>query len=145
MFSSSKSLTKIENLQKRALRFLLNDYTSTYENLLEQANRSTMNVNRLRILCIEIYKTINSLNPSFMKNIFKLRERSKPTREQYKLNLDIPKHNQVTYGSKSLRLFGPKIWNSLPYHLKSAANLKSFKSMIKNWNGTSCNCIVCTK
>ena len=27
-----------------------------------------MNINRLRSLCIEIYKTINGLNPSFMKN-----------------------------------------------------------------------------
>ena len=30
-FSSAQSLNKIENLQKRALRFLLNDYDSLYE------------------------------------------------------------------------------------------------------------------
>ena len=32
-FSSAQSLNKIENLQKRALRFLLNDYDCTYEDL----------------------------------------------------------------------------------------------------------------
>ena len=35
-FCSAQSLNKIENLQKRALRFLLNDYDSTYEDLLEK-------------------------------------------------------------------------------------------------------------
>ena len=76
-----------------------------------------MNVNRLRILCIEIYKTINNLNPEFMRDLFSLRETNRLTREKYMLNLSLPVHNQVTFGSKSLRVFGPKVWNSLPYHI----------------------------
>ena len=74
MFSTAASLKKIENLQKRALRFLYNNYQLTYEELLDKANSLTMNVKRLRFLCVEIYKTINNLNPSFMKHIFELRE-----------------------------------------------------------------------
>ena len=35
--------------------------------------------------------------------------------------------NQVTYGTKSLGNFGPKIWNSLLHHAKSAENLEAFK------------------
>ena len=35
MFASSKSLTKIENLHKRALRFMLDNYSSSYERILE--------------------------------------------------------------------------------------------------------------
>ena len=35
-FSSRKSINKIENIQKRALRFLLNDYSSDYETLLKK-------------------------------------------------------------------------------------------------------------
>ena len=31
MFSSAKPLNRIENLQKKAVRFLLNGYESTYE------------------------------------------------------------------------------------------------------------------
>ena len=33
MFSSASSLKKIENLQKRSLRFLRNDYEISYEEL----------------------------------------------------------------------------------------------------------------
>ena len=41
-----------------------------------------MNVNRLRILCIEIYKTINNLNPEFMRDLFSLRETSRLIRKK---------------------------------------------------------------
>ena len=77
MFSSASSLKKIENLQKRALRFLYNDYEIPYEELLLKSDRATMNINRLRILCTEIYKTINNLNPEFMRDLFSLRETSR--------------------------------------------------------------------
>ena len=46
MFSSASSLKKIENLQKRAQRFLYNDYEISYEELLLESDRATMNVNR---------------------------------------------------------------------------------------------------
>ena len=117
MFSIASSLKKIENLQKRSLRFLYNDDEILYEELLLKSDRATMNVNRLRLLCIEIYKTINNVNPEFMKHLFSLRKTSRLIREKYILNLNIPVHNQVTFGSKSLRVFGPKVWNSLPYHI----------------------------
>ena len=53
MFSNATSLKKIENLQKRALRFLYNNYQLTYEELLDKANSSTMNVKRLRFICVD--------------------------------------------------------------------------------------------
>ena len=42
-FSSAQSLSKIENLQKRALRFLLNDYDSTCKDL-EKSGYPNMNL-----------------------------------------------------------------------------------------------------
>ena len=61
IFSTAKSLNKIESVQKRALRFLYNNYSREVET----------SVYRLKILCVEIYKTINKLNPEFLNNIFK--------------------------------------------------------------------------
>ena len=118
-FSSAQSLNKIENLQKRALRFLFNDYDSTYEDLLEKSGYPNMNLRRQRTLCIEIYKTLNKLNPGYMNDIFKLRNTDRLTQEKYKLNLEISKPNQTTFGTRSLKSYGPKIWNSLPYHIKT--------------------------
>ena len=40
---------------------------------------------RLRSLCIEIYKTINNINPMYMDETFKLRKASRAVRSNYKL------------------------------------------------------------
>ena len=145
MFSNTTSLKKIENLQKRALRCLYNNYLLSYEKLLDKANSSTMNVKRLRFLCVQIYKAINSQNSSFMKQIFELQEPNRSVREKYLLNLNIPNFSQVTFGKKSLRIFGPKTCKSLPYHIKSSKNLESFKTVIKNQDGVNCKRVICKK
>ena len=75
-----------------------------------------------------------------MSNIFKIKENKRLVREHYKLNLETPKWNQVTFGAKSWKVYGPKVWNSLPFHIKTPENLIQFKSLIKNWNGNSCSC-----
>ena len=90
-----------------------------------------MDVRRLRSLCVEIYKKLNDLNPSFMNSIFELKINSREVRDKYKVNLDIPKWNQRTFCYKSLKVLGPKIWNNLPYHVKSSDNLDTFKNLLK--------------
>ena len=103
MFSSKRSLNEIKNLQKRALRFVLDDYTSSYVLLLEKSGKPSMNLLSERHLCIEVYSTFNSLGPCFMQELFKLRETNRNVRN--KLNLDIPVVNEVTYGTKNLDVY----------------------------------------
>ena len=108
MFSHAKSLKKIEALQKRVLCFLCNNYNTLLKEILKKSGKVCIEVNRLRYLFIEIYKSINNNNPSFMKQVFQLRETNRTVRNQYKLNLSVPKVNQVSYG-ENLRFYGPKI------------------------------------
>ena len=61
-----------------------------------------MKVNRLRSLCVEIYKLVNNINPTYMNEIFKLRKISTADCSNHKLNLDVPAINQVSFGGKSL-------------------------------------------
>ena len=84
-FSSMKSLQKIEKSQESALGFLYNDHKSSYNDLLLKSRRCTMQVSRQRTLCIEIYKTMNDLNPLFMKNFFKRRSSRYSSRKPYDL------------------------------------------------------------
>ena len=116
MFSSIKSLNKVESLQKRPLCFLYEDYVSSYEELLQKTAKDTIKVNSLGNFCIEINKFINKINPTYINEIFKLREVSRAVRSNYKFNLDLPTINQVSFHGKSLRYYGPKIWNSLFSH-----------------------------
>ena len=95
-----------------------------------------MDIKRLRSLATEIFKTKNNLNPSFMKQIFqpKLNKGS----ERLKNNLEVPKHNQATFGRKGLRVLGPKLWNCLPIYANSLTTLPLFKKFIANWGKSNC-------
>ena len=104
-FSSAKSLEKIEKIQERALRYLYNDHLSSYSELLEKSERSTMHVSHLRVLCIDIFKTLVQLNPSFMSDIFKIKSSRYLSQNPY--NLQHHRPNQVT-GSNGLQLLGPQ-------------------------------------
>ena len=105
-------------------------YNTWYEDLILKSGFSSMNVKHLRTLSVEIFKTLNNLDPSFLKEIFSLMQTDWPVQEKYKLNLDIPSYSQVSFSREVLTFFGTKTWNSLPYHIKSAENLASFKTMI---------------
>ena len=80
-----------------------------------------------------------------MNNIFKLKINGREVRDKYELNLDISKWNQKTFGYKSLKVLGHKIWNNLSYHVKSSEDLDTFKNLLKNWDGISCTCNSCKK
>ena len=56
----------------------------------------------------------------------------KIVRERYKLNFNIPRTNQVTFGTNSFKSYGPKIWDALPFNIKTAENLKAFRTLVKN-------------
>ena len=67
MLTSTKSFRKIEAIQKKALRFMINNYESPYKDSMSKTAKPNMSLRRTRSLCIEIYKTLNNLNPEFMK------------------------------------------------------------------------------
>ena len=69
-----------------------------------------------------------------MNKIFRLRVTNRVVCSYYRLNLDVPKVNQVRFGNKSTRSFRPNHWNSLPPHIKSCENLETSKLVIKNWD-----------
>jgi len=139
-FSSKKSINKIENIQKRALRFLLDDNSSSYETLLKKTDKCTMEVKRLRTLALEIFKAFKEMSPSFIKDYFEKNEKS----ISKKYDLKIPVRNSVTYGDKSLRCLAPRVWNSLPTNLKKETCFEKFKEQINKWFGPACKCSLCS-
>ena len=74
-----KEKTKI----KISLRLVLDDYESNYGNLIKKNGTTTMKVNRLRTLVTKIFKTINNINPSYMKNMFTPKTKAINTTTRY--------------------------------------------------------------
>ena len=136
-FCSCESSQKIEKIQKCFLRLVLGDYESDYGNLIKKNGTTTMEIKRLRTLATEIFKTINNINPSYMKNIFTPKTNAKIRTH------DIRHHNTATYGDKSLKALGLKIWNKLPTNIKTSTSITKFKEYIRTWFGPSCKCNAC--
>ena len=140
-FSMAKQLQKIEKIQERVLRFLHKDYVSDHLTLLKASGSVSTEIRCMRYLCIEIYKTLNNLNPGYMKDIFQVQQSAYSTRRPY--NIKVPRVNQRTFGNRSIRYEGAKTWNHLPNSFKLAETLEIFKSLIKTWEGPNCKCNFC--
>ena len=70
-FTAKKSTNKTEKIQERYLKLLYNNTTETYDDLLIKTWQSSMEIKRLRTLAMEIFKTLNDINPNYMKEIKK--------------------------------------------------------------------------
>ena len=139
-FCSSKSLKKIEKIEVRALRILNKNSTCDYDQLLNKSGKASMEVKRLRNLALEIFKTLNDLNPEYMKEIF-----YKTTNLTHRpFNIRVNQNNTTKYGNKSLRSLGPHIWNSLPKKIKEETDYNKLKNYIDKWFGTKCKCNLCS-
>ena len=141
MFTSKSSLSKLEDIQRRALRFVLDDYTSNYHELLNKANVPGVKIMALRYLAIEVYKCVNGLNPKYLNDIFTIKKCKYDLRDDSLINTN--KVSTTNHGLKSFKDYGPKIWNLLPESCKGATSLGEFKDLIKSWNGPKCSCSVC--
>ena len=97
-----------------------------------------MEIKRLRTLATEIFKTINNINPSYMKNIFT----SKTNAKIRPHDIIVRHHNTATYGDKSMTALGPKMWNKLPINIKLLTSTK-FEEFTRTWFRPSCKFNVC--
>ena len=94
-----------------------------------------MEIKRLRNLALEIFKTINDLNPSFIKSIFsaKLNARVRPN------DILVKAPKPATFGDKSLPRLGPKIWNTLPQNIKAENSMLNLRNILQHGLGLNAN------
>ena len=86
-----------------------------------------MEVKRHRKLELEIFKTLNHLNPEYMKEVFY--KTANLTHRPF--NVNVNKNNKTKYDNKSLRSLGPHIWNSLSKQIKGETDQNKFKGATK--------------
>ena len=141
MFCGKTQNKEIDRVHKRALRILLEDYTSSFDELLQKIDDTRVHVKNLRNLMVEIYKCLSCENPSFMRNIFQQKELAYNLRSGSLLML--PRAKTTTYGTSSLTFRGSILWNSLPDTIKSSPSVVCFKRSIKEWKGENCTCKNC--
>ncbi|XP_057296156.1 uncharacterized protein LOC130625097 [Hydractinia symbiolongicarpus] len=132
MYCSAVQYKLIISTHKRALRAVTKDYHSSYQDLLVNCNCVQIHELHLRIICIEIYKTLTDENPSFMQSFYAIRRISYNLRR--KNSLLLPSTSSTRFGTRSFLFRSCLLWNSLPDKVKSSLSIKSFKKELISLN-----------
>ncbi len=140
MFSSITANNKINKVHERGLKILYNTKHATFDEMLKLDNSSSIHTKNLQASTTEVYKTINKLNPSFMWDLFTVKQCLHDLRSK---NLLILGKNLNNKGSNSFTHRGAILWNKLPDSIKNSVSMSIFKKKIKLWNGSKCTCKIC--
>ena len=68
-FCGEVNTKKIEKIQERALRFIYQDYNSSYDTLLDKSKLPSLKVRRLRAIALEAFKILNNQTPVCLSDI----------------------------------------------------------------------------
>ena len=111
MFTNKTPLSKLENIQKRAVRFLLGDYPSGYTDLLQNANVPGIKIMVLRYLAIEVFKCFKEINPAYLSSMLKRKECPCTLRDS---SIFVSaKGNLTQYGFKYFKSYGTRQYDAI--------------------------------
>ena len=140
MYCQRKSNNLINRIHERALRISYNDYLSDFKVLLEKDNSVTIHQRNIQALTLEVYKTLNDLNPGFMSEIFYLKQHEYPTRNQ---QIVYPNPHTVSYGLETFGYKASQLWSNIPNEIQQAPDVSTFKQYTSKQCGNICNCNLC--
>ncbi len=70
MNRNKTDMKNIENVQKRAVRMVFNDYSSSYQELLKRSKTRALEIKWKRQLVTEVYKATHHLTPPYITSLF---------------------------------------------------------------------------
>ena len=141
MFCSRTLNNRINKLHERALRILYRDDMSTFKQLLNQDKSVTIHDRNIQLLAVEMYKVKNKISPCPLSDFVSIREINYDLRQTSDFERNKP--NTVHYGTETIRILGPKIWELIPNEIKESSSISSFKTKIKDWTTEECPRSLC--
>ena len=111
------------------------------QELLARANLPTLQLHRKREILVEVFKSVNKMSPSFMWDLFKVKDITYNLRSNRNVCLNHCRTKR--YGLDSLSYHGAHLWNLLPNDMKKCKDLDIFKASVRNWNEPMCKCRMC--
>ena len=90
-FGGTRNSEKLEAVNKRVLRFILNDYTSHYTTLLNRVEMTSLYNTHIQNFLMLVYKSLffNGY-PTYLRNMFTVRHTTYNLRGTYMLTLSKP-------------------------------------------------------
>ena len=133
---------KSNYIHERALRIVYDDYSSTFEDLLNIEKSVIIHQRNLQQLAIQIFKVKIGIAPIIMNEIFTFVENNTYNLRSG-MHLSRVNVHSTQYGTESIGNLGAKIWNLVPVHMKDLKALSTFKNQIKKSIPKDCPCRLC--
>jgi hypothetical protein len=131
MFANKSNMEKLEKINKRALRFVINDNDADYDEICRDEKLLNIYKRCIKTVAVLMYKVKNQSAPVFIQDLFTRREPMYAIRDDDLFN--IPRFKTVTYGKKSFTYYGAKMWSYIPVEIKEKGSLKCFKNALVDW------------
>ena len=84
---------------------------------------------------VMVFKCLTGEAPSYLKNLLKKHEvkRTGLRSECDDRLLSIPFTRRKTFADRSFSVYGPRLWNSLPYFMRSIDHIDNFRKQLKTY------------
>ena len=123
-YCSKKNINKVEWINESCLRFIFNDFHSSYDKLLDNIdNWPSLHNHGIHDMLTPVYKSFIVWPLVILTSYYNLRG---------KHSLSIPRVQSTKYGLHSFRYSASKYWNMLPEVLRTSESLHVLKSKIKS-------------
>ena len=140
MYCSKQAHSLLANIHKKALRARFNNFTLTYDELLQKSESVSIHAKNLQLMVCEVYKTINYLNPKIMWNSFTYKEPNKYSLRRGR-NLIVPKA-RTSRAINSFDFRATIAWNQLPESCKQSRTVNEFLKSVES-KRIYCECLNC--
>ncbi len=137
-FCSPTLKTRLNKIQYRGLRYVYNDFSASYDSLLDKSGMCTIDLLLQKTMLVEIFKCVRGIGASYLADLFNFSKTN--TRG---VNLFVPRVDSTLYGLHSIRYHGTKLWAALDDRSKSSETLADFKDSLKTFKGIKCKCNYC--
>ena len=124
MFTNKTNLKKLEKRNKRALRLVTNKVDLDYESICEQEKQFSIHKRCIKQVALQMYKIKRNIAPQYLQSLFTLRESKYDMQDTD--NFLIPTFSAITYGKRSLKYYGAKLW-------RVPTKLRKLNSMTFPW------------
>ena len=84
---------------------------------------------RFKLACL-VHKILNTGHPPYLNELIQYHKPSRSTRSSASHLLSVPRHN-LSFGARAFRVAAPKIWNSIPLHIRQSQTYSSFRRHLK--------------
>jgi hypothetical protein len=131
MFANKANMEKLEKTNKRALRFVINNNDAEYNEICRDEKQLNIYRRCIKVVATQMYKVKYESAPKIIQDLFTTRESTYDIRDNDLFY--IPRFKTVTYGKKSFRYYGAKLWSCIPVEIKEKGSLKCFKIAFVEW------------